>query len=40
MLDNDLFPARIPDVEMAIHVVDTDAINTVSFNCTCLELRF
>jgi len=40
MLDNDLFPARIPHVEMAIHAVDTDTIDIVFFNCPCLELRF
>jgi len=40
MLDNDLFPAPIPHVEMAIHAVDTDPIDILFFNCTCLELCF
>ena len=38
--DGDLFPARIPGVKMAIHAVDTDAIDTILFNCTSMELRF
>jgi len=45
MSDNDLFPACIPHAEMEIHAVDTDTIDTdaidiVFFNCTCLELHF
>ena len=38
--DGDLFPARIPGVEMAIQAIDPDAIDTVFSNCTCMELHF
>ena len=38
--DGDLFPARIPGVEKAIHAVDPDTIDTAFSNCTCMELRF